>query len=377
MKEEMKQNISSSHKSQVQGVSIICLDEAEKESTHWISDIKSKFSDNVISKATHLMRNKLTDIVMQLDLHGPKAVLFGGLVRRSILSSSLIKKHLGDKLDSEEDRHVQWAAIESVKVPIDTFVDLKADIDIYIDTHDTNIVGALVESIKEASYDVRIVNKVHNYGGCTRLNVRTHAHPLAPHICVQVDVVTPYSSEGPMFPDFTCNQLAVSTEGELQIFKTSSMPSNLWWNVQHYDKFVSSENKTTGSSFAAGELDERFSVIEDIRAQVKRKEGHVLMYKFLAWSECRAENNVSSSRSDYLKYVSKIVCYRLPRLMVGDWKLLGFACELAPDGLRCKENKITGFRDMRFGFEYDVTDEPSYYCVGCEKWHDIVVTFVD
>ena len=366
-------------------MSISCSDESNMESVHWISDKKRHFSDDEISKAVHIMREHVIEAIMQVNLGDPDAVLFGGTVRRAVRSAYLIEKHLGDKLSeeifSEEDHRDKWEAIGSVKLPLDTFVDSKADVDIYIDEvkeqDDSKIVSALVESIKEASYDVMIVEKGRNYGGCTRLKVRTHAHPLAPRIHLQVDIVTRHSSEDPVLPDFTCNQLAVSKKGELQIFNASSMPRNLWWKVRQFDKFVSSEKNTTGSSFAAGERDEKFSVIGLLLEQVKRQEGHILMYKYAAWSECRADNNVTSSRSEYLKYVSKLVCYRLPKLMVGDWKLLGFSCELAPNGLRCKENHITGFNEMQFGFENDVANEPSYYCVGCEKWHDIVVTFVD
>ena len=58
-------------------------------------------------------------------------------MRRAVRSAYLIEKHLGDKLSeeifSEEDRRDKWEAIESVKLPLDTFVDSKADVDIYID----------------------------------------------------------------------------------------------------------------------------------------------------------------------------------------------------------------------------------------------------
>ena len=371
-------------------------DEKENESVHWISDARGRFSNNVISKGIHTMREHIIRTIRKVELGGPDVVLFGGLVRRSILSSSLIKKYIGDKLNETEykkkDRTVKWAEIESFELPVDTFVSVDADVDIYIDKvqdrNDENIVTNLVESIKNESYDVGIVDGFENYGGCTRVKVRTHNHPLAPRLNVNLDIVTRNSSKGPVFPDFTCNQLAVTMEGELQLFKVSSMPYIIWWEVPHIDKFVPIENDTTGYSFAAGELDKKFFIIRNLRAQVERKEGHVLMYKFTAWSECRSDNNVSSSRSEYLKYVLKLVCYRLPKLLFDDWKIFGFACELVHEGLRCKKNHITSFGDLQFGFEGDdvvefadenneLTDEPSFYCTGCDRWHDIVVKFVD
>ena len=269
---------------------------------------------------------------------------------------------------------------------------MSTDVDIYIDEvkeqNDENIVSTMVEGIKNASYDVETVDGFENYGGCTRLNVRTHNHPLAPRLHVHLDIVTRNSSNGPVFPDFTCNQLSINTKGELQLFDVSSMPRTLWWKVQHSDTFVKSAHNDDSYSWDCfREIDDHFFMIRDLRAQVERKEGHVLMYKFTSWSECRNDNNVSSTRSEYLKYVSKLVCYRLPKLLDENWNVLGFTCDLVPNGFRCKKKHITMFREMEFGFEGDMVehadeprelaDSPSFYCFGCETWHDVVVAFVD
>jgi hypothetical protein len=122
--------------------------------------------------------------------------IFGGLVRRSILSDSMIHKHLPIKGD------LSFKDLEKILVPKDTFVSVNADIDLLVqqttcngDNDDNDELILLMDILSTVISGIKTYEVTQVYRSCQymkdvrRFRIATMKHPVAESTFVYVDLV--------------------------------------------------------------------------------------------------------------------------------------------------------------------------------------------
>ena len=309
----------------------------------WCRNERHQSDTNSLSKAEFTMRNKIVTCLS--GWREAQLFAFGGTPRRSILSQHLIDTNpvLIAKLDAGEDPG-------DVRLPKDTFVPPGTDLDIYMSSKPDSVVvhlDSIVAWLKKklSMYDISLRASTPHYT-CHRVWVRTHPHPLAPVIRVQLDIVT---GEGTLFPDFTCNQLGVNLRtGELSVFCPTMMVNP--WCAYRYDleRIMQLPEEKHVESILGGAHDLRARAVVAIKEDIKKKIARVLLFSFKRWFENRACANEVATMDYYLTYVDTIVKHRLCKLLEDGFVITGFKSPIIDNSFVCTESgHLTPIRTMQ------------------------------
>jgi len=364
------------------------------------------------------MRNEALSALLSWE--GATTSVFGGSIRKQLLSEYTIQHNDG------LHEHLDRGTYHNYQLSADHFPSLHTDLDVYI----TNPVDAdtclqdLCVHMKHvmSEYVVVLRNTSENYA-CTRLWIDTHRHPLAPRVRIQLDLVI--AGAGSLFPDFSSNQLCVSTSrvsyGEMSMFSPPGMPH--WWTcgdvaerclLPYPSAACSWSNRTLTRSILGGAHDRRCYTINAIKDQIHNKYTHVLVFSFFRWAQERQRMHQQADVRVYSSYVSAIVRIRLVKLLGEGYTVGGFLHRFNGDGkhIECREGEHkTDLRSVvirstgqpayrlpppqadevslpgRYSEEDTSDDEdgdsdigsedatqpiPLYWCHGCRVWHELL-----
>ena len=291
------------------------------------------FSKSVRLLAESKMRNQAIKALSRWD--GASTCVFGGSIRRTILSENSIQEdqELLDRLDQD--------SYQEYNLSPDHFLPLGTDLDVYItnprnvDTCLQDLTVHMEQAMKGYGLVLRVPNERY---ACTRMWIRTHHHPIAPVIQIQLDLVM----EGVrcFFPDFSCNQLCVSTTktvslGRLSMFHPRGMVP--WWeSCLFVEEYL--PPRRSSSSLLGGTNDQMRRSTKWIRARIRDKSGSVLVFSYRRWVQERRRLEQRIGPETYSAYVETIVSMRLMKLLADGFTVDGFHPIITPDlEFRCRE----------------------------------------
>lgn len=362
------------------------------QNLQWVCKMDAPFTTSLLMLAQAKMRKNTLDALSTWT--GGTTCVFGGSVRKAILSEFTIQnnKELQYRLADGTFR-------ECVLSP-DHFTPLDTDLDIYITepvNRATTCLQGLQTHLQHVLHDYVVVLVPHDATG-TRLWIKTHPHPIAQTIKIQLDLVLNGTSS--LFPDFACNQLCLLTTATsvLDVFNPSNMFPPWWTSVPVMQKCLSSSFAPFSLSILGGAQDTRRRTIDTIKDQIQKKMTHVLVFSFSRWAWERHRLHQRVDRTTYSAYVGRIVCTRLLKVLNDGFHVEGFQPQItAEQTFVCKGGHSTQIcsvqiqstahpevvlRPGELGEEggEDVEDgkhvKPYYWCVGCSLWHEIMEILV-
>jgi hypothetical protein len=295
----------------------------------WIEMSDVVFSNSMLMRAESQMRNRVIGALS--DWGGASTYVFGGSVRRSILSDHTIE------YNKELQSRLADGSYHEYKLSPDHFLPLGTDLDVYI-TNPKNA-HSCIQDLQVYMQKVLIGCKVVScpadaFYVCSRMLVKTLPHPIAPIIRIKLDLVL----EGIqcLFPDFSCNQVCVSTStSSLGMFAPLGMDP--WWTAKDtLEKCLQNSPCVpyTGS-ILGGKMDTTRRAIKGIKAQIAEKTGYVLLFSYRRWAQERRRMKRRTHLKNYSTYVQQIVSMRLPKLLADGFSIRGFHPKITDEGEFC------------------------------------------
>jgi len=367
-----------------------------KGDVRWVRQADVLVTANMRSMAQQHMKTHIIRMLCTWDT--APTVVFGGSIRRAILSEYTIQK------DKELLHRLSDGTYSQYVLSNDHFIPLDTDLDVYIQARPDQT-QSCVQSLMDhmtthlRGYNVCLRTREDGYP-CARLRISTFPHPLAPVIHVDLDVVVEGTKCG-LYPDFTPNQLCVSTSaltvGELSLFR-HDRAGDPWWSSNYDVERCLEFTRPYNRSILGGSMNLDRQIVEVIKAQIQNKVGHVLLYSFRRWSCVQQRTGQPFDLKTYTQYVAKIVGYRLLKLLSDGFEIVGFKPHVVDLNFVCEEQgfatpieslQIESTSDrttlLRGNDPDDDDDDCSssceenpeavssyYWCVGCSAWHSLV-----
>jgi hypothetical protein len=271
---------------------------------------------------TRLGQSRLRDRCLQMlsTWEDAETIVFGGSVRQCIVSEYTIRHN------EELQRRLCDGSYGQLELSQDHFPALGMDLDVYI-PRPANVEVCLQSlllhmsmNLEEYTIKVRACNERY---ACTRVWVRSNAHPVAPMICVQLDLV--FGGQSFVIPDYTSNQLGVTTNaGQLSVFTAPDTESPWWKSSRITEGYLHIPHPDRTSSLLAGSQDMLRRTTDWIKEQIEQKSTHLLLFSYSLWAQARLRSGLRPGRKNYTDYVVPLVTQRLAKLIRAGFEVQGF-----------------------------------------------------
>jgi hypothetical protein len=299
-----------------------CKMEVTNNKIQWTRKSDIKISPGMLMSGESWLRNRIVRVLSGWD--GASTCVFGGSIRRTILSEHTI--------DNNEELQSRLAddSYHDLDLSSDHFLPLGTDLDVYI-SHPKNVqtcIDDLRTYLQRAMVGCTILSYRASYA-CTRVLVKTLPHGIGPHIQIKLDLVM--DGERSLFPDFSCNQLCVSTS-TLALSVFSPLGMDKWWESnQILEECVGTPFGGYSSSILGGKHDKMRRALECIERQIVHKVGNVLLFSYRRWTQERLRMRRRRDNKSYSAYVETIVNMLLLKLLKDGFTVNGFHPTITSD----------------------------------------------
>jgi glutaredoxin-related protein len=329
----------------------------EKIPERWCTSTKHAFDLNDVSKVHFLQRQRMVECLHKFSRlpDSPTLLIFGGLVRRSVVSNHMIQNNqeLQRQLQATRGFH-SGENLSKIDLSRGTLIPWSTDIDVTVKNCHHIKMDDFMQTVsyffKDELHDLEIsVRKPHGEYNCHTLFASTHSHPLAPKIKVSMDVVFDNRS---YFPDFTSNQLCINVlSWQCSVMSCGSPYSRIskpwWWTIEQIYTSMQLGEPPLRQPILTGGCDVASQATALIQEQVKNMTSFVLLYSFARWRRLRQECGEDASVQEYTNYVYKIVEFRLPKLLHDGFTVHGFEPNVDSCGLECPVcNSVVRFTNV-------------------------------